>query len=176
MKEFLYDVEQDMERERLRRDEQVQAGREKSDAELRAAGGIPLSARASVLLHHFSLAHTRARVASHDEMSDRMTDALTCSRRIIEYVGALEEFALLKFSEDSEDAPRQAIGIAAASIEGWIQNIGDFHQSEGTEPEEATTTGLATLAAVAVRLRIMEMRLDKIPGRTPAPLIVLPRL
>jgi hypothetical protein len=159
-----YDVDADIGRYMRDRASRVAEGLELPDDELRAKGGLVISPRAAVLLDHFARSHvevaTSSRLRSANEVIELGAEAQSCTRRMLEYIVALEEAVLLGFSAEVWDTPTEAIGLAAATLEQMADTI-------GAQPNlsEETQRGVETYRYVASRLRVIEYRIRRVPGQ-----------
>jgi hypothetical protein len=149
-----YDVERDIERARADREKREQTGTEQTPDDMRRAGGVPITDRAAVLLDHLIRSHLEAAAAP----GLREGQALTCARRVVEYVGRLEHAVLDPLSTNPEDTPRELLGLAAATFE----QLAALYESS---PDESVRTGAETFRILAPRFRVMETRIGDLPGQ-----------
>lgn len=169
-----YDLDGDVAKARADKARRVASGDEKSDAEVRADGGIPLSPRAAVLLEHFSRSQTFAKYCPAEMREKAAADAITCTRRIIEYIGALEDVALQAFTTEPGDVPKESIGLAAASLEKLCDDIDQHAAASGAELDPSSSIGVETWRSIALRLRHIEFRINAVPGQSPDSPLILP--
>lgn len=168
-----YNVERDIERFLTRRQLDVSKGAP-TDEEMRQKGGMVISPRLAVLLDHFAGSHAEvakwAPLVAPQRVMELQADATSCSRRLLEYLVPLEEVALLGFTHEPWDVPAEVVGLAAAALEGMVANF----DAAGEPLSEDAQRGVDTYRYLAERLRLLEARVQRIPGQMDRSTVILP--